>query len=165
MLKSFVLTIICIVITVIPICIAAQFGYLSVWGNHADFKAYEAEFVLVKDYILENVPQEKSLYLSNNADHYFDLYDFETKQYLNCPETIRDALKIVSINASRSQETQFNLVTYKDNKIIFGVETVPYAIVYSPNEIPYDVLGNYPKKDVHCKRIKDGWYHITIHSF
>lgn len=145
--------------------VRAQFVYLSIWGNNADFKSYKSEFVLVKDYIAENVTQEKTFYLSNDAEHYFDLYDFETKQYLNCPEDIRTALKTISENASSSQETYFNQIKCKGDKIIFGVETVAYALVYSPNEVPYDALGNRPRKEVYCKRIQDGWYHISAYHF
>lgn len=145
--------------------VRAQFVYQSIWGNCAEFKSYKSEFALVKDYIVENVAQDKLLYLSNNAEHDFDLYDFEAKQYLNCSEDMRAALKTISVNASRSQETHFNQIQYKDNKIIFGVETVAYAIVYSPNEVPYDALGDRPKKEVYCKKIEDGWYHVAAYRF
>lgn len=145
--------------------VSAQLVYQSIWGNNADFESYKSEFVLVKDHIVENVAHGKMLYLSNDAEHYFDLYDFETKQYLNCPEGIRAALKTISENASSSQETHFNQIEYKDNKIIFGVETVAYALVYSPNDVPYDALGDRPKKEVHCKKIQDDWYHIAVYRF
>lgn len=87
-----------------PLLIKAQFVYQSIWGDNADFKSYKSEFVLVKDYIVENVPQGKSLYFSGVGEHAYDLYDFVAKQYLNCPENIRAALKAISLNASRSPE-------------------------------------------------------------
>lgn len=143
--------------------VRAQMVYQSIWGNNADFKSYKSEFVFVKDYIVENVPQGKRLYLSKNTEHAFDLYDFETKQYLNCPENVRLALKTISENASGSQETIFNQIEYKDNKIVFGIETVAYAIVYSPDGVPCDALGNPPKKEVHCKKIQEDWYHVAAY--
>lgn len=145
--------------------IRAQVVYQSIWGNNADFKSYKSEFALVKDYIVENVAQEKTLYLSSNAEHYFDLYDYETNQYFHCPEAIRAALKTISVSASGSQGTHFNQIQYKNDKIIFGVETVAYAVVYSPNEVPYDALGDLSKKEVYCKKIENSWYHVAAYRF
>ena len=40
-----------LIVAAIPVGLMAQFSYLTVWGNNADFKSYKTEFVLVKNYV------------------------------------------------------------------------------------------------------------------
>ena len=141
------------------VAIYAQFIYQSRWGDVADFKTYQSEFVLVKDYMAENVPQGKMLYISQNGDAY-DLYDFDTKQYLNCPEAVQTALATIVVDASTKTNNRFDHIRYENGKVSFHTEAVAYAIVYSPDEKPRDVLGDYVKK-VRCKRITADWYHVV----
>ena len=161
MKETLVIIAVTLAVVAIPLCIIAQFSYLTVWGNNADFENYKTEFILIKNFVEENISQGKDLYF--DSTHTYDLYDFDTKQYLNCPEDVRTALETISHKASRSAETRFNEIKYKNNKIIFGIETVGYAVVYSPDEVPYDALGDRPKKEVHCKRIQKGWYHVALY--
>lgn len=161
MKKTLVIVAVILIIVGIPVCIIAQFSHLVVWGNTADFKGNETAFFQVKNYVEHNVQQGKILYF--DATHSYDLYDFEAKIYLNCPENIKAALKIIANNASRSADVRFNVIKYMDDKIIFGVEAVGYAVVYSPGEVPYDALGDkYPRK-THCKKIQKDWYHTAIY--
>ncbi|MBQ8881320.1 MAG: hypothetical protein IJ030_04005 [Oscillospiraceae bacterium] len=152
-----------LIVAAIPVGLMAQFSYLTVWGNNADFKSYKTEFVLVKNYVEESIPQGKQLVISKKADHFYDLYDCETKQYLNCPENIRTALQTISEKASRSVEVSFNQLDYVGNRIVFGVEAVGYAVVYSPDGAPYDALGERNIERTHCKKILKGWYHVVIY--
>ena len=146
--------------------LVALMVFSNPWVYNADFDNHKEAFEVVKDYVLaEGYDENDILSLSHAEFHFYDLYDFESKQYLDCPEKIRDALEEISKEAFYYKDSHFDLIRCRDGMVMFCGEGGPYRLVYSPNGNPRKSIKeelsehNYTVK---CKKIQKSWYHVSI---
>ncbi len=151
----------------IPRLVAIMF-FSNPWVYNADFDNHKEAFETVKDYVLdEGYSENDILSLSHAEFHFYDLYDFESNQYLECPDEIRDALEEISREAFYYKDSHFDLIRCRDGMVMFCGEGGPYRLVYSPNGNPRKSIKeelsehNYTVKS---KKIENGWYHVSIRS-
>lgn len=139
------------------------FNYVSTWKYNANFDDYEREFVLIKDYIEDNVEKDKVIFSYTSAleDHPYQLYNFDTKEYMDCPEEVYDALKTIDKEAFEHKDSHFDEITYDNGRIIFGGEGIAYGLIYSPNGRPTYLYSADEDFDIKVKKIQKDWYHVV----
>lgn len=149
----------------IPVALLAFYTHSNIWKYCADFGTYEKEFILVKDYV-KNYMEGRSavLSISFSEENKYDLYDSEKGVYLECPEEIKEALKTISLHAFSHKDSQFEWIYCNKNEIAFQISSGPYKLAYSPDDKP--TIETYTSSDVVLrKKIKSGWYHVTVWSW
>lgn len=136
--------------------------YTDIWKYCADFETYENEFILVRDYV-KNYTEGRStiLSVSFSEEHKYDLYDSDKKAYLDAPKEIRDALQSISQYAFYYKDSQFEWISCSEDKIAFQISSGPYKLSYCPDQKP-TMKTNTPSGMVLRKKIKDGWYHVSV---
>ncbi len=155
-----------LILCLIPISKIAFFIYASTWKYCADFENYKAEFVLVKDYV-EAYMGENTGTLSVGyyaGEHPYDLYDPRTGQYLDCPPDVRQALRVICYSGFPCKDSQFEYISRDKNAVTFHIISGPYRLVYSPEKKPTIETHSWNEMVVR-KKIKDGWYHVTLVSW
>lgn len=132
------------------------------WELKADFEDYKYEFELVKDYISETVTDESgSLYVCGGLEsHPYELYNSKNKQFLNCPDEIKSAIKILCTEGFPHKDSHFEYIEYDENRIAFCVNG-PYALVYSPQNKPTYLASPGEDRKIVVKSLGDGWYHVA----
>lgn len=134
----------------------------NIWKYCAKFEPYENEFILIQNYV-ENYMNGRDgvLLLSRDGAYYYDLYDPENRQYLNCPNDVRKALTVVSQKAFEHKDSHFDWIYCDENEVSFHVESGPYKLTYSPNKEP--TMRTYLDSYIVLKRrITKDWYHVII---
>ena len=149
-----------------PIGKIMLFDYVSTWKYNANFDDYEREFVLIKDYIEGNVEQDKVRFYYTSAleARPYELYNSTTKEYMDLPEEVYDALKIIDKEAFEDKDSHFSNITYDNGRIIFGGEGIAYGLVYSPDGRPTYLNSADEDFDVKVKKIQKDWYHVVRDS-
>lgn len=144
--------------------ILAWFGYTNTWKYCADFETFEKEFVLVRDHVQAYMNGKSgTLSVAFSETHKYDLYDDKGEKYLECPENVRNALKIISQQAFFYKDAQFEYIYCDADQVAFAIVSGPYRLVYSPEKEP-TIRTNSDSDIVLRKHIKDGWYHVTVWS-
>ncbi len=161
-------TLICVIFAIILIvyCVwsVCYFFYVDTWKYEASYEEYEAEFNLVKNYIAEEFPNETDKYVatSYNKDHGYRIYDPDNKKYLEAPEEVILALETIDREAFPHKDSKLDVIRIYEDRISFCIENGYYALVYSPNEKPTWLKFYNKEEKAKVKKIKDGWYHVTI---
>ena len=158
------LTVVLMVLCLSLVGLLVWFRYTEIWKYCADFEPYENEFVLVRDHVKEYMNGKSGvLSVSFREPHKYDLYDDKAGSYLECPENVRNALKIISQQAFAYKDSQFEYIYCDADEVGFEIISGPYRLVYSPEKEP-TVRTNSDSDIVLCRKIKDGWYHVTVWS-
>ena len=159
-----------VLISIIILCVVGLFfflwfNYTNTWKYCADFELYQKEFVLVCNYVQEYMNGKSgTLSIAFSEKRKYDLYDNNAGKYLECPENVRNALEIISQRAFSHKDSQFEKIYCDAEMVTFDIVSGPYKLVYSPEKAPTTQTGS-SSDIVLCKKIKDGWYHITIWSW
>lgn len=141
------------------------FSYTNIWKYCANFEPYEEEFLLVRDHVQAYLKGKSgTLSVASSEAHKYDLYDDKTGNYLECPENVRNAVKVISQQAFFYKDSQFEYIYCDADEVAFAIVSGPYRLVYSPEKEP-TIQTNSDSDIVLRKHIKDGWYHITVWSW
>lgn len=156
----FVLLTIIVAVCVMMAVKLCYFRYTDIWKYCADFESYEEEFVLVRDYVKTYMNGKSGmLSLSFQESHKYDLYDSDAKAYLDCPQSIRNALEVISKQAFYYKDAQFETIYCDTDQVSFSIISGPYRLVYRPEGEP-TIPTYYDSQIVFRKKIKAGWYHV-----
>lgn len=161
----YIIMVLVIIVCINTVTIFAFFTYTSIWKSCADFETYENEFIIIRNYV-ENYTEECSsiLSVSFSEEHRYDLYDLDKKAYLDTPKEIREAIQTISLYAFCHKDSQFEWISCSKDEIAFQISSGPYKLSYSPDKKP-TMKTNTSSDIVLRKKIKDGWYHVTIWSW
>ncbi len=161
----YIIMVFAIIVCINTVTVFAFFTYTSIWKYCADFETYETEFILVRDYV-KNYTEGRStiLSVSFSEEHKYDLYDSDKKAYLDAPKEIRDALQTISQYAFYYKDSQFEWISCSEDEIAFQISSGPYKLSYCPDQKP-TMRKNTSSDMVLRKKIKDGWYHVTVWSW
>ena len=113
----------------------ARYINADLWRDCVDFMKYENEFTLVKDYVEDYMNgQEGTLSIGHSREHAYDLYDNRgAGAYLNCPEEIRAALKVIACQAFDPGNANLRLIVCTGDQIEFHSSRA-YVLCYNPFE-------------------------------
>ena len=138
------------------------FSYTNRWKYNAEFDNYEAEFVLVKDYVYSNFNgSDDWVSVSYNIeDGVMQLYSYN-QGYIEIPDSIQTALKSIRKNAFVDKDANFDIIRIEENRVAFCIENGHYALIWSPNGKPIGLNSSDDGAKTHVKRINSEWYHVV----
>ena len=140
----------------------AMFFYASKWQFCADYKEYEKEFCVVRDYVIEHYTgfADKNLFVVATEEKGRTLYDPDLHYDLELPEEVADALELLDEEAF-SSDASLNIIRIRGNRVLFATEQ-PYVLVWSPDEKPTWLSSPDDDREISVKKAGDGWYHVVI---
>lgn len=154
------------VVSVLIICAAISIPYVLIfntnkWIYAAEYDEYADEFNLIKDYVLEEYPNETDKWLSvTSGSEPNRLFDPDSD--LDSPDEINEALTLVCRNAFPHKDSYLEVIRIHGNRVSFCIPNGQYALVYSPDEKPSWVNSPTETNGVFVKKIGDGWYHVSM---
>ena len=161
------ITISLIIVLIIALCIPISawfyFHYTNTWKLSANYADYAEDFNNVKNYIAEEFPNEigKCLYVSRTNGQGIQIFDFDTKEYLQVPGDILSSLDTIGRKGFYHKDATFDVIRIQEEQISFEVECRQYALVYSPNQKPSCISTPNEKYKTKVKSIGNGWYHVV----
>lgn len=140
-----------------------SFNYAHTWKYSADYDAYSKEFNILKDYVLEEFPNESDKWLSVSVtnDKGRALYDPDINDLMECPDEVINALETLCDFGFPDKDSDLDVIRIHGDRVSFCIENGHYALVYSPDEKPTWVNGPKEEGGVFVKSLEDGWYHVT----
>lgn len=137
----------------------ARINYVLTWKAMADYEICSEEFIVVKDYVLEQYPNavNKGLEVTTGPA----LYDYERGAYLDCPQEVVEALDKIDEYAFTDKDGKFETIRINGTRVSFCIANGNYALVYSPDENPSWINVSTEDKSVVVKKIGNGWYHVA----
>ena len=162
--KILVLIIVLIVFGVASIAFRFAMYNSFTWKWTANFNDYSFQFNKVKEYISSEYTNESDKYLIivTNKCEKIMLFDPDTKEYLDLPDEIEEALELIDNKAFCHKDSDFNKIRMHNDRISFCISSGQYAVVYSPSQRPTWVNSPTEDNKVGVKAIGDGWYHVII---
>lgn len=137
----------------------------------AAFLKYKEEFCVVKDYVWQQFPdrlteeyQSADVYpwlsVTRDENGRSRLYDHDTKEYLQIPEEVAQALN--RIDTTDAFPAYLDLIRFEEGQLQFcgSSDQGWYALIYSPNGRPKTFRSHAPE-EVCIKWIGGGRYHAT----
>ena len=135
-----------------------------IWKFSADYKKYEDDFNVVKDYVETQFAGEsdKWLYVAVTEDHRRTLYDPDTGKYLSVSDDVLSSLDTIDRYGFPDKDSTLDIIRIQGDRISFCIENGNYALVFSPNKRPSWLRSPDEDDAVRVKSIGHGWYHVTI---
>ncbi len=136
------------------------YTYAERWSYNASFAEYQEEFVLVKNYVYENITFDEYVLLSyDKSTGETTLYSPTEKAYLDLPYDVQIALKEIDQNAFTYKDANFDTIRIEKDRIAFCVENGQYALVWSLST-PSGLNQSSDNAKTYVRQINDEWYHI-----
>ena len=146
------------------VVMVASFAYICTWKYNANFEEYSEEFILVKDYVINQYSCADDTYIvasfNKDSEEYY-LYDPEKNIELSSSKEVVKAIETIETKAFSDKDANFDIIRIQGERISFCISNGKYALVYSPNEKPTWVNDPNEKEGVYVKEIADGWYHVV----
>lgn len=163
--KSMIISLIIVLIIALCIPISAwlYFDYTNTWKLSANYTDYADDFNNVKNYVVAEFPNETSkwLYVSRADGKGIQLFDPDTKEYLQAPGDVLSSIETITHKGFSHKDATFDAIRIQEDQISFEVESRWYALVYSPNQKPSCIATPKENYKTKVKSIGDGWYHVV----
>lgn len=145
----------------------AIFSYANRWRYNAEFEECKAEFLLVKDYVYDNLKgREDWVFVSYDRDQAMErIYSPSQHAYLPLPEDVQAALNVIgSKEAFPCKDANLDVIRIEEGRVSFCIENGHYALVWSPQGKPAGVGSSDDGEKTHVKKIAKEWYHVVRDS-
>lgn len=150
---------VCVFILFTPLFRIFAFDYAHRWAKNAEFKEYESEFELVKDYFYEHFQEDGWVDLSVKEGRLCLFSGIQEDILL--PDDVLAALERIQDNAFPNKDGQLDTIRIEKERVTFCVPNGSYALVWSSNGKPVGLNSSDDGRKTWVKQIKKGWYHVT----
>lgn len=150
------------------------FSYVHMWKYKVeDFDIFENDFEILCEYT-EEYFESISASSEDGSNFLVIRYDKESQNHtlwysselLTLDAKVQSSLNNIASEAFNSDlDSNLYSITYRPQRISFGIDNGQYALIYSVDDKkPTFVNTPDENKKTAVKKVKDNWYHIVINE-